>query len=177
MLFIFFVYPFAMTVHRQHWKYNCVVKIAFDMFHYVFIDLMRVCQFWILLKLLYIRWIWTFFFYLIWGYYGTLSPIMCYSTALYLLPQCFQFPNFFRVVLTIPKAKVSTACERIEEFCKKHYCPSKATNGSTGSDKLTNGSGSHWAHPNNASDRKLEMKHHSLPPHVYPFEEFFNMIN
>lgn len=46
------------------WQYidNCVVKIAFDMFHYVFIDLMRVCQFWILLKLLYIRWIWTFFF-------------------------------------------------------------------------------------------------------------------
>lgn len=69
---------------------------------------------------------------------------MVKEQSVFCLPaQCFQFPNFFRVVLTIPKAKVSTACERIEEFCKKHYCPSKATNGSTGSDKLTNGSGSH----------------------------------
>jgi hypothetical protein len=52
--------------------------------------------------------------------------------------QCFQFPNFFRIVLTIPKAKVSVACERIEEFCRAHYSPEKKLTG-----KLTNGNESH----------------------------------
>lgn len=35
--------------------------------------------------------------------------------------QCFDFPNFFRVVLTVPQEKLEEACERIEEFCRSHY--------------------------------------------------------
>ncbi|XP_048769647.2 tyrosine aminotransferase-like [Ostrea edulis] len=59
--------------------------------------------------------------------------------SVFCLPaKCFQFPNFFRIVLTIPKAKVSVACERIEEFCREHYSPEKVSTG-----KLMNGSESH----------------------------------
>lgn len=35
--------------------------------------------------------------------------------------QCFQYPNFFRVVLTVPTEKVTEACERIRVFCEKHF--------------------------------------------------------
>lgn len=62
----------------------------------------------------------------------------CSSQNFFLSFQCFQFPNFFRIVLTIPKAKVSVACERIEEFCREHYSPEKVSTG-----KLMNGSESH----------------------------------
>lgn len=42
--------------------------------------------------------------------------------SVFCLPaKCFQYPNFFRIVLTIPKEKVETACERIKEFCDLHY--------------------------------------------------------
>ncbi|KAH9502629.1 hypothetical protein Btru_073963 [Bulinus truncatus] len=34
---------------------------------------------------------------------------------------CFQYPNYFRVVLTIPTEKVQEACDRIKEFCDEHY--------------------------------------------------------
>nr|XP_006816454.1 PREDICTED: tyrosine aminotransferase-like [Saccoglossus kowalevskii] len=35
--------------------------------------------------------------------------------------QCFKYPNFFRVVLTLPLPKIEEACSRITEFCKKYY--------------------------------------------------------
>lgn len=35
--------------------------------------------------------------------------------------QCFNVTNFFRVVLTVPSEQMKVACERIEEFCNRHY--------------------------------------------------------
>uniref|UniRef100_A0A8C0I334 Tyrosine aminotransferase n=1 Tax=Balaenoptera musculus TaxID=9771 RepID=A0A8C0I334_BALMU len=34
---------------------------------------------------------------------------------------CFEYPNFFRVVITIPEVMMLEACSRIQEFCEQHY--------------------------------------------------------
>lgn len=34
---------------------------------------------------------------------------------------CFDFPGYFRFVLTVPIDKLIEACERIKEFCEDHY--------------------------------------------------------
>lgn len=34
--------------------------------------------------------------------------------------QCFQYPNYFRIVLTVPAERTQLACKRINEFCKNH---------------------------------------------------------
>jgi tyrosine aminotransferase len=34
---------------------------------------------------------------------------------------CFDFPGYFRFVLTIPEEMISEACQRIQEFCEEHY--------------------------------------------------------
>ena len=34
---------------------------------------------------------------------------------------CFNFPGFFRIVLTVPEEMIIEACERIKQFCEKHY--------------------------------------------------------
>ncbi|KAM4834038.1 tyrosine aminotransferase isoform 1-T3 [Thomomys bottae] len=34
---------------------------------------------------------------------------------------CFEYPNFFRVVLTVPEVMLLEACSRIQEFCEQHY--------------------------------------------------------
>jgi tyrosine aminotransferase len=44
--------------------------------------------------------------------------------------QCFQYPNYFRVVLTVPEEKLRAACSRIEEFCCDHYTAANG-NGTT----------------------------------------------
>ncbi|KAL3860323.1 hypothetical protein ACJMK2_010462 [Sinanodonta woodiana] len=49
--------------------------------------------------------------------------------------KCFQYPGFFRVVLTIPRDKLLIACGRIAEFCKRHY-----HDGGGGGDVKVNGS-------------------------------------
>ncbi|XP_059146218.1 LOW QUALITY PROTEIN: tyrosine aminotransferase-like [Physella acuta] len=36
---------------------------------------------------------------------------------------CFEYPNFFRIVLTVPTEKASEACDRIRAFCDEHYHP------------------------------------------------------
>jgi len=42
--------------------------------------------------------------------------------SVFCLPaKCFEYPNFFRVVLTVPQEKLDIACQRIQEFCSKHY--------------------------------------------------------
>ncbi|KAK2164059.1 hypothetical protein LSH36_69g02010 [Paralvinella palmiformis] len=42
--------------------------------------------------------------------------------SVFCLPaSCFQYPNFFRIVLTVPQEKLQEACERIDEFCRKYY--------------------------------------------------------
>lgn len=54
--------------------------------------------------------------------------------SVFCLPaKCFDYPNYFRVVLTVPQDKLLESCERIEEFCKEHY-QEHSSNG------LTNGS-------------------------------------
>ncbi|XP_062860341.1 tyrosine aminotransferase [Trichomycterus rosablanca] len=35
----------------------------------------------------------------------------------------FEYPNFFRIVLTVPEEMMVEACERIREFCLRHYRP------------------------------------------------------
>jgi len=45
--------------------------------------------------------------------------------SVFCLPgKCFQYPNYFRVVLTVPEEKILEACDRISEFCRDHYTPS-----------------------------------------------------
>lgn len=42
--------------------------------------------------------------------------------SVFCLPgQCFDYPNFIRIVLTVPKEMIVEACNRIAEFCAEHY--------------------------------------------------------
>lgn len=34
---------------------------------------------------------------------------------------CFEFPGFFRIVLTVPEDMIIESCFRIREFCNDHY--------------------------------------------------------
>ncbi|KAG8198904.1 hypothetical protein JTE90_015116 [Oedothorax gibbosus] len=34
---------------------------------------------------------------------------------------CFDYPNYFRIVLTVPEGLMIEACDRIKEFCTNHY--------------------------------------------------------
>ncbi|XP_060552086.1 tyrosine aminotransferase-like isoform X2 [Ruditapes philippinarum] len=50
--------------------------------------------------------------------------------SVFCLPaQCFDFPNFFRVVLTVPQEKLIEACDRIKEFCEQHFQEHPKSNG------------------------------------------------
>ncbi|XP_058956402.2 tyrosine aminotransferase [Pocillopora verrucosa] len=41
--------------------------------------------------------------------------------SVFCLPgKCFQYPNYFRIVLTVPEELTQLACKRINEFCKTH---------------------------------------------------------
>lgn len=42
------------------------------------------------------------------------------SVLLFPSSPCFNFPGFMRIVLTVPIEMIEEACERIDEFCKKH---------------------------------------------------------
>lgn len=33
---------------------------------------------------------------------------------------CFNYPGYFRIVLTVPEEMIVEACVRIKEFCAKH---------------------------------------------------------
>lgn len=42
--------------------------------------------------------------------------------SVFCLPgQCFEYPNYFRIVLTVPEEMIVEACSRIREFCEEHY--------------------------------------------------------
>lgn len=42
--------------------------------------------------------------------------------SVFCLPgSCFEYPNFIRIVLTVPRAMIEEACSRIAEFCEIHY--------------------------------------------------------
>uniref|UniRef100_A0A182P8J3 Tyrosine aminotransferase n=1 Tax=Anopheles epiroticus TaxID=199890 RepID=A0A182P8J3_9DIPT len=34
---------------------------------------------------------------------------------------CFEYPNYFRLVLTVPEEMIVEAVKRLEEFCEQHY--------------------------------------------------------
>lgn len=47
---------------------------------------------------------------------------MVTEQSVFCLPgKCFNIPNFFRIVLTVPEEMMIEACDRIAEFCQKHY--------------------------------------------------------
>uniref|UniRef100_A0A1B0CWQ2 Tyrosine aminotransferase n=1 Tax=Lutzomyia longipalpis TaxID=7200 RepID=A0A1B0CWQ2_LUTLO len=42
--------------------------------------------------------------------------------SVFCLPgQCFEYPNYIRIVLTVPEDLLREACFRIAEFCEKHF--------------------------------------------------------
>lgn len=42
----------------------------------------------------------------------------------YYVLQAFEYPNFFRIVVTVPQEMMVEACGRIRDFCQRHYRPS-----------------------------------------------------
>jgi aspartate/methionine/tyrosine aminotransferase len=49
------------------------------------------------------------------------SRLLLQEESVFVLPgQCFQYPNFFRVVITPPLEKLVEACGRIRAFCERH---------------------------------------------------------
>lgn len=48
--------------------------------------------------------------------------------SVFCLPgQCFDYPNFIRIVLTVPQEMIVEACHRIAEFCAEHYRSAEMT--------------------------------------------------
>ncbi|XP_045767178.1 tyrosine aminotransferase [Maniola jurtina] len=46
--------------------------------------------------------------------------------SVFCLPgQCFEYPNYMRIVLTVPEDKLKEACQRIKIFCKEHVIGGK----------------------------------------------------
>lgn len=43
------------------------------------------------------------------------------QSVLCLPGQCFDYPNYIRIVLTVPEDLIWEACTRIVAFCDKHY--------------------------------------------------------
>ncbi|KAG9329093.1 hypothetical protein JZ751_027078 [Albula glossodonta] len=44
--------------------------------------------------------------------------------SVFCLPaMAFEYPNFFRIVVTVPEEVMVEACRRIQEFCQQHYRP------------------------------------------------------
>ncbi|KAI1285410.1 Tyrosine aminotransferase [Halotydeus destructor] len=44
--------------------------------------------------------------------------------SVFCLPgDCFEYPNYMRLVLTVPKELTMEACNRIRDFCFRHYVP------------------------------------------------------
>ena len=43
-----------------------------------------------------------------------------------ILFQAFDYPNFFRIVVTVPEKLMVEACGRIRLFCQQHYLPHRA---------------------------------------------------
>ena len=47
--------------------------------------------------------------------------VLSFTTLLSL--QAFEYPNYFRIVVTVPEEMMVEACARIREFCQRHYRP------------------------------------------------------
>lgn len=49
--------------------------------------------------------------------------------SVFCLPgECFEYPNYIRIVLTVPEEMIWEASIRIAEFCEKHYKKAFETN-------------------------------------------------
>ncbi|KAK7070917.1 hypothetical protein SK128_004885 [Halocaridina rubra] len=63
---------------------------------------------------------------------------MISEESVFCLPgKCFDYPNYMRIVLTVPEKQIREACERIAGFCTRHYQPVK--NGEHSLNGITNG--------------------------------------
>lgn len=49
------------------------------------------------------------------------SKLMNEQSVLVLPGKCFDFPNYFRICLTVPTGVIEEAMSRIKEFCDKYY--------------------------------------------------------
>jgi len=50
------------------------------------------------------------------------SKLLLQEESVFVLPgQCFRMPNFFRIVICPPKAKLEEAYDRLEQFCLRRY--------------------------------------------------------
>lgn len=49
------------------------------------------------------------------------SKLMNEESVLVLPGKCFDFPNYFRICLTVPTSVMGEALDRIGEFCQRHY--------------------------------------------------------
>ncbi|KDR15584.1 tyrosine aminotransferase isoform X2 [Zootermopsis nevadensis] len=70
---------------------------------------------------------------------------MVTEESVFCLPsKCFDYPNYIRLVLTVPEEQLREACQRIADFCERHHSHSPNTNAHARiSDKLTNYSTAH----------------------------------
>lgn len=55
--------------------------------------------------------------------------------------QCFDYPNFMRIVLTVPFELTEDACNRISNFCARYYVANEVDKKEV--DKKDAGSNSH----------------------------------
>ncbi|GAU94802.1 hypothetical protein RvY_06514 [Ramazzottius varieornatus] len=55
----------------------------------------------------------------------TFTSQLVNEESVFCLPgQCFDYPGYFRIVLTLPEDKMREALTRISDFCLRHYVPS-----------------------------------------------------
>lgn len=47
---------------------------------------------------------------------------LVHEQSVFCLPgQCFEYPNYIRLVLTVPEEMIVEAVKRLTEFCDQHY--------------------------------------------------------
>lgn len=49
------------------------------------------------------------------------NSLVCEESVFVLPGQCFDFPGYVRLVLTVPEEQLREACARIRDFCLRHY--------------------------------------------------------
>ncbi|XP_023931834.1 tyrosine aminotransferase [Lingula anatina] len=97
------------------------------------------------------------------------AEMMVTEQSVFCLPgKCFQYPNYFRVVLSVPEEQMVTACQRIKDFCKDHY-KGPSENNST---PVKNSNGDRKINSNNCSNADSGSSIlYSIPEHDEIHEE------
>ncbi|XP_023931821.1 tyrosine aminotransferase-like [Lingula anatina] len=97
------------------------------------------------------------------------AEMMVTEQSVFCLPgKCFQYPNYFRVVLSVPEEQMVTACQRIKDFCRDHY-KGPSENNSTAV-KNSNGDRNINANNNSNADSSSSILY-SIPEHDEIHEE------